>query len=513
MPLSEKQYHEICNACDRVLMASDSTMERVAIPWLHVIREHPVFLENYAELFGLSTTKQGFCRRLSGKARTLAVYARQVARAFREKGRLWYCNKQLPNKVDFLFVSHLLNASQAAQPHDFYFGDAPDQLTDQGFSTAIVLINHTGKHGSTFGDQWKESAVPRIILSDSMPFYEEHELCRRLKRESNRLQMEATSQTCDLDRAVCLRAAQEALLSGSVGTLRMASQISNLISETHSSTLVLTHEGHAWERIVFASVRRVNPNIRCVGYQHAAVFLRQHAIRRGLAPEYNPSHIVTAGSVGKRQLEGSPGLSGISISILGSNRNVPSIPNDVRSNSSDIHGEKNQSTCLVLPEGLPSECHCLFNFSLDCAIAFPKIQFIWRLHPLIEFKSLVLQNPKLKNLPPNICFSNDPLAGDFARSEFVLYRGSTAAVQAVAAGLRPIYLRLSEDEMTIDPMYEIQDCIHQVASKIDFGVAMDRATGFKNKSNEASRSAAQRYCEDFFGELAPSVLSKIGSHP
>ena len=42
--MSAGQYLALCEACDRVLLAPDATIERVAVPWLHVIREHPVFL-------------------------------------------------------------------------------------------------------------------------------------------------------------------------------------------------------------------------------------------------------------------------------------------------------------------------------------------------------------------------------------------------------------------------------------------------------------------------------------
>ena len=49
--MNEEQYQELCNLCDKTLLAQDSKIERVANPWLHVIREHPVFLKNYIELF------------------------------------------------------------------------------------------------------------------------------------------------------------------------------------------------------------------------------------------------------------------------------------------------------------------------------------------------------------------------------------------------------------------------------------------------------------------------------
>ena len=48
--LNEELYRSLCVACDRILLAADSTIERVSIPWLHVVREHHVFLGNYIEV-------------------------------------------------------------------------------------------------------------------------------------------------------------------------------------------------------------------------------------------------------------------------------------------------------------------------------------------------------------------------------------------------------------------------------------------------------------------------------
>ena len=49
--MNKNEYIKLCNSCDEILTSPMSTLERVAIPWLHVIREHPVFLQRYEHLF------------------------------------------------------------------------------------------------------------------------------------------------------------------------------------------------------------------------------------------------------------------------------------------------------------------------------------------------------------------------------------------------------------------------------------------------------------------------------
>ena len=51
--ITEKQYTKLCEVSNEVLNSSDSKIERIAIPWLHIIREHPIALAKYETLFVL----------------------------------------------------------------------------------------------------------------------------------------------------------------------------------------------------------------------------------------------------------------------------------------------------------------------------------------------------------------------------------------------------------------------------------------------------------------------------
>ena len=46
-----KEYKLLCKACDKILLMKSSTKETYAIPFLHVIREHPFILKRYSNLF------------------------------------------------------------------------------------------------------------------------------------------------------------------------------------------------------------------------------------------------------------------------------------------------------------------------------------------------------------------------------------------------------------------------------------------------------------------------------
>jgi len=491
-------------------MARGATIETVAIPWLHVIREHPALLAKYTNIFDAPNRTQCAAYYLLGRGRAFAVHARKFIRLIKSNGRLWLCSKKIPSSVDYLFISHLLSPSQRSNSDDFYFGDIPEKLAAHGYSVAIALINHSGKSATPISDLWEKSRVTRIILFDSLSLYDEIVLYKRLRKESNRLRAEAMRQSGSLERMVYLRSAEEALSSGALGALRLASQIRRLVAQTCAKTVVITHEGHSWERTVIATARMANPSVRCIGYQHAAVFRLQHALRRNLSSEYNPDQIVTAGLAGKKQLDASPRLQNIPITILGSNRAISQTKRTWPTKRPIKKRIGKGTVCLVLPEGIPSECQILFNFSIACSKKFPNIRFIWRLHPIVNFQKLRHRNCELKKLPPSISISGDSLVNDFAKSDVLLYRGSTAAVQAIAAGLQPIYLQ-AKKELSIDPLHEINNYITKIKNIQEFGKAINIA---KRKSGEGRSKKdlhIQKYCKGFFTKLNPSALLKANA--
>ena len=453
--MNERQYGELCALCDRVLMSPDTNRERIAIPWLHVIREHPSFLANYEALFEAPPSAKRLARFLRDRLYGMFMRGRQWLKSVRRPAP-WYESATLPERVDILFVSHLLNTAGAGAPADFYFGSVPDDLVKAGHSVVIALVNHSGTPGAEVAPAWSGTGIPRVVLGDAVATADESGFRRALSRESKRLKALAMEEPPGLFAQVLRRAAREAASASALTPLRISSQVSALSARLKPRAIVVTHEGHAYERLAFAAARRAVPGIRCIAYQHSALFRLQHAIRRNLGPEYNPDHILTAGELGKHQLDAAPALHGLPVTVLGSNRGIaPILRNANREAPAGASGQA-RPACLVLPEGIPAECQLLFDFSLQCAKESPHVDFIWRLHPLVSIDALVARNPSWRTLPANVRWSTETLAHDIGLCRWAIYRGTTAIIQAAGAGLRPIYFQVA-GEMTIDPLYECRD--------------------------------------------------------
>ncbi len=482
--MTEEKYKLLCLACDSVLLADDARIEVIAIPWLHVMREHPIFLSQYEDLFTIQSLRKILTNYFSHASKKTIEWARFIGDLFKLSRNFWIGNLNKSHSFDIIFVSHLLNASQLTDEEDFYFNKVPQDLVKRGVKVLIVLINHTSVPTKAINSGINSLNIPRVVISKSLPTREEFRIWWQTKKQSNLFRQSAKEESDEFRKRVLKKAIIEATSPATKTSLRIARAIGEIVMHTQAQTIVTTYEGHAWERLVFATARTVNQEIKCIGYQHAALFRFQHSAKRSLGAKYDPELIMTAGSVGLSQLKNSKSLTGIKLGILGSNRSLK------------ISQRSFTATCLVLPEGITKECQILFSFSLQCAKYCPDIHFIWRLHPIIDLEDLANCGLDLENIPSNIEISSQNFDADIARSRWALYRGSTAIITATANGVIPIYFAQA-DELPIDPLYEMEDSHLSISYTHQFLDALETS---------ALNPNLIEYCAEFYSPFDVSIL-------
>ena len=493
LPLNEEDYRQVCEACDRVLLASDSTLDRVAIPWLHVLNEHPANLALYAGLYeGCDAGFRSLFTALKGLM-LIAISFLKFAPSQRKS-----C---FPPKADVVIFSHLLNRAQLGALEDFYFGQLPEELIAQGHATVVALHDHVGGRRKDVHLAWHAGMAPRILLPGLLGGFGEIRLRLRLLKEAGRLKQSAAGAVTDFDRRVYETAAEYAAGLSATATLRIYVQVQELVQAVRPNSIVVTYEGHAWERIVFAAARSVRPSIRCVGYHHAVLFPRQHAISRRLGSRYDPDVVCTAGHITEEILKKTSGLMGTPVTTVGTHRQE----------SLDVPfakkiGAQIDATCLVIPDGTMKECLLIFNFVLRVSIKMPAVTFLIRMHPVMPFETLVKADDRLRSLPKNVQISHEPINVDFERCRWAIYRGSGAAIRAVAVGLRPFYLKLADEILSIDPLYAMQTWRQVVQTDNDFQVALDVDLQSSIEVLEREWLPARDFCRQYY---APADLNQF----
>jgi len=499
--LNEKQYLDLCKLADELLLGKNVTPARIAIQWLHIIQEHPVFLKNYESLFLIKNINLKLIRIwLSSIYNKLALLKILLDSLFSADISEWSKVLARLSDKEIIFVSHLLNKTQFERREDPYYGDLPMKLDEYGYTSLIVMLNHTKEVSSKYIKRQKKDEIFRVVFPKTLGFLKELKNLRLLFEESIILKNSAKSEKNPLTKKILYQASFEALSPQSLNSLRLSVQILELVKKTKAKTLITTHEGHSWERLAFYSARQANPSIKCVGYLHAPLFQKQHAVKRSLTNMYNPDKIYTSGYVQKNQLDRTESLKNLPLEVLGSNRCFDDV-----AKSDDLRSETRNNgflkkTCLVIPSGYESEIHLMFDFSLKCARQFPYLNFIWRLHPLFSFDSLSAKNKLYSSLPENVVLSDKELVQDLDRCDWALYRASSTVIQAVVAGLRPVYLHI-RDQMKVDPLYELDVWKMEVETTQDFAKILNNS-----ECDDPLYRKARDYCLKIYEPFDYSII-------
>jgi hypothetical protein len=170
-------------------------------------------------------------------------------------------------------------------------------------------------------------------------------------------------------------------------------------------------------------------------------------------------------------------------------------------------------TCLVIPDGTMEECLLIFDFVLRAATKMPAVTFLIRLHPVMPFATLVETDDRLRSLPKNVQISHEPIDVDFERCRWAIYRGSGAAIRAVAVGLRPFYIKLADEILTIDPLYAMQTWRQVVQTDSDLQAALDVDLQSSIEVLEREWLPARDFCRQYYtpadlNQFCRSVVSE-----
>ena len=499
--ISEDQYIRLCKKCNEILNSKNSTILRVAIPWLHPIREHPIFLERYKYIL----LKKGFFNKIYlafiRRIKNRLIWIRQMYRSIIGYNKYWYTKEVIQSDIDCLFISHILNSSQLSNIDDFYFANIPSELVKRNYSILVGYINSLDLSDKSIYKSIKPSAFSRVYFTNTLSFLKELSIRKLLNKESQELKLNSNLNNDNFTKEIYNYASSVIFNGESQAMLRLYEQIKKLVRESNPKALICLYEGHAYERICMAAARTVNPNIVCISYQHTGTFRLSNAIKSQFDPQYNPNVIFTSGSECKEELRKINTFDKTHIEVLGSIRGID--------NSIKISFNKsNQYSCLVIPEGIISECLFLFIFSLECAKLNPDIYFIWRLHPSVTFEVLKSKEKNFKNLPSNIILSDQPLDKDVERSNWVLYRGTTAIFKAISCGLRPFYLR-EIGELTIDPLFIFNEWRIIIDSPYKFLEVIENDINNNFNDFYVYQKLAVQACKDRFSNIDIGVFDKI----
>lgn len=499
--MTEDEYRAIAASCDRLLSRPDAPLAWIATPWLHVICPHPVIVERYRDL--VTAWRAGRMPHGVGpleRARDAASTARALVRSVRSRAisPARIADALAADGGEVLSISWLVDPAHLRTERDFYFGDIRQRLADRGVRSLHLLRNHTD--APTEGLMRAGRRPGRALLPDVLPPREELALLARALRARRAMRRAAATAAEPFDRIVAAEAARHMSLQLVLPALRLHAQVRAICERLRSRIVVTLYEGHAWERCVWAGVDAAGPAALRVGYQHTVVWRLTHAIRTapGGSRQYRPDVVLTSGPLTAEDLRTNGDLGGAEVLPFGSYRRPgPTVVADAPASGDGI---------LVLPDGIISETAILFGFACEAARATPRTRFVLRTHPLIPFERVAATIGR--PLPPNVEVSTGTLEEDLARSRGVLYRGSSAVLTAVLAGLKPYYLE-RPGEVAFDPLERLDGWRERVEDVPSFAERLAADGRSPEPERRAAWEHARSYCDRYLAPVRETAIDEL----
>lgn len=474
LTFSENQYLNLSNVCDQILRLNLSNPAVIGLDFIHVKR----YSTNFGNLYRVLYTKK-----IDVVFFNIILITKYIFIAFWKIFSSLFVNSYQPQKpmsqVDLLIVSHYITYSESAKFEDSYFGKIINQIDLNKFKVAVIYINHSNRTPFFIKP---EKNIKYFLLPPSIDF---KSLIKIYLMSFKSLRTFKKLSTSQLSKKLSSRSRIELFSPSTIHSQTIANQVKSYVKALSPRAIITTYEGHAWERLTFYYAREVCKHIKCMAYQHAPIFKHQHAIKRGIGDKYDPDIIFASGAISEKYFLSCNDLMKSKIILLGSGRRMSK---SIKKNSSGCA----MKACLVVPEGTLYECSILFEFVLQCAHLVKDISFIFRFPPQINIEEFIMHNLNFRRLPKNVLISSSSLDIDISKSEYVLYRGSSAVIHAVLNGLRPIYF-MRDNELSMDPLFLYQPNERIVRNADEF---LEKIEDRLIKSNYISE-----YCNKLYSKL------------
>jgi len=411
-----------------------------------------------------------------------------------------FLSDSLGGSVNAVIVSHMVSEPSAEGPVDGYFGNLCEKLSDVGISSTTLFINHMGRNG--YRSVNKNSGVYvtspyRELKSELFILLDQISSSFRLWKYSLKEQRASARHF--------VRCGISASVTGvALSNRRIACQLFEGINELDPSYVILTYEGHGWERLLIRAINRNKPDIKIIGYNHSVILNGHRAIDCSFGKDSLPDFVVTAGHITGDLLKNTPTKLGLKPFALGSPKAADFVGHEKKTDGG-------QAIVLLAPEGVKDEVLAFLQLakelvSLGC---FNEIRL--RLHPLMQNGTLRSWFDENFDYDLPIVVSDCRLDEDIAAASLVVYRASAVAISSLAVGTPVVFYDLAGNSEFNDPIDPGLD-LHFSAStsgQMETILSEIKALMSVRQKRTVSTANAQRYAQKYFCPWSSTAISKI----
>ena len=414
----DKEFIKLCDYCDKILFKYSNKISVIAYSRLHIIKNHPELNHIYINKNKKRINQKNTFFKIFSFFKDILISNSNAY--FKEK-----------KKVNVLILSSLVNINHLNHNDDFYFGKIQKKLNKIKLSSKIILRNFTKYSEKKLFQNLK---LNKVILSNRTIYvFEFIYLLIALKEYFRFFFFIKKNKINKFKNFFTFKSFIDIIYN-----FRLSSQIIYLIRIYRPKYLIITFEGHAWERVLISKIRTKFKNIKIYAYQFSTITKNHHSLFRPLGKKFDPDCIFSTNKFTKKIFDKKYKCP---VKVIGSNK--------LENYSSQNKKRIKKNSVLILPEAFPEETNMLLKFAIDISKIYKEFNFYIRLHPMYNPEDLKI---KIKN-HKNFQFSNVIIKEDFNRCDIVLFRGSASVIEATAYGLKPIYYG-KYDQCNINPIFE-----------------------------------------------------------
>ena len=476
--------------CDNILLnnINDITISNNA---LNIIKGHPYHVRTYKKSFF-----RIFLDLITYLLKNFIYFFAATLKSFK-------FNRKNKKKVKVLLISNLVNVDHLNKK-DYIFFDLESKLKKANISYHKILVNHTKHSRKKIENKLKDIKNTSVLEFNFSDFLSSIKIFNNQLKYFVLFFFYSIKEKNKEKKKLLTILAIEFLNLSTKKNLNLFLNYKKILHEIDFNKLIIPYEGYSWERLLIKETKNKNEKIKCLGYHFSAISKYQHSIFRKINFNYEPDIIYTAGNFAKKEFKKTTNYK---VKVLGSARFFQK--------KSDYKKKKNNNfyyNCLVLPEGIKSECAKLFKFSFLAAKKLTDIKFIWRLHPSMSYEKILPDiGLSANNLPNNIILSDKSFFKDIEEANMCLYRGSTSAITALQNGTIPIYLN-DPKSLNIDPLFGLKKWKKSIVNLNDLEKSIyDKIKNSKKNLNDKKFAInfSLKYFEKLDNKLLISDLKNV----
>lgn len=407
---------------------------------------------------------------------------------FFKSNKLYYSKKNLKTK-DYLFVSHFINPKHVNE--DYYFKNI--FFKDIENNSLILIRNHTDIKETKIKKLFHNSKIPRIIMPRAALLSTTIIFLINLFFSYLYILLKFFQLKDKTQKKILIKFIKFENISKTIINYHYYYTLKKIIKLHKPKKIFFTYEGHTWERYIIKAAKDTNRDIKCIAYQFSVILKNQNMLSTKFGYQYDPDKICVTGKFGSKYFK---------------DRSIKTI------NIGHFIGKENHfnykkkminKKCLVIPEGIISECKIMLDFILDVRKKFKDINFIIRFHDQFDFEYFKSKNQKYENIN-DITISQNKIEDDFKECSYCLYRGTTGIFQAINNGLIPIYYNCMSN-LNIDPFHLTTNQIKYVKTSNDFGnyVYSYKNQNYLEDQYKINKKLSNEYFNDFIYENIDNV--------